>query len=107
STDLHPPRTIPMLRSSYRARWAVVACAALIGAVVAGCDWKKTLLEPQNPGLIDATAVGSPAAAIALKIGAIGRWKLQNNCTSGECLWQETGMLADEFKNSDFQPDRQ
>ena len=95
-----------MLRSSYRARWAAVACGALVAALIGGCDWKKTLLEPQNPGLIDESAVGSPAAALALKVGAIGRFKLLNNC-GGECMWEEAGMLADEFKNSDFQPERQ
>ena len=92
---------------SYRARWATGLCAAVLAALAAGCDWKKTLLEPQNPGLIDESAVSTPAAALALKVGAIGRLKLLVNCGGGECLWEEGGHLADEFKNSDFQPSRQ
>ena len=97
-----------MLNISNRARWAVAACAIMVVAV-ACADWKKELLDPQNPGLIDPTAVGSPSAAIALKVGAIGRLRnLLNNCDgNAECLWQESGMVADEFKNSDFQPTRQ
>jgi hypothetical protein len=80
---------------------------ALATATLAACGIKDNLLEPQNPGIVDGSAVSSPAAAMALKIGAIGRLKLLNNCGSGECLWEESGNLADEFKNSDFQPDRQ
>jgi hypothetical protein len=97
-----------MTKISNRARWAAVAVAVAVMAV-ACADWKKELLEPQNPGLIDPTAVGTPSAAFALKVGAIGRLRfLLNNCDgNSECLWQESGMVADEFKNSDFQPDRQ
>jgi hypothetical protein len=90
---------------AYRARWAALAGAAVLVFATA-CDVKDSLLEPQNPGLIDETAVGSPAAALALKVGAIGRLKLLVNCGGGECLWEEGGHLADEFKNSDFQPTR-
>ena len=96
-----------MLNYSNRARWAVAACTFALLAV-ACVDWRKELLEPQNPGLIDPTATGSPSAALALKIGAMGRLKNLLNCGGNyECLWQESGMVADEFKNSDFQPDRQ
>jgi hypothetical protein len=80
-----------------------------VAAVVwlfAACNIKDSLLEPQNPGLIDETAVASPSAALALKVGAVGRVKNLVNC-GGECLWEESGHLADEFKNSDFQPTRQ
>src|ERR1035437_8418087 len=100
-----------MIKNSHRARWAVATSAVAVGLLsAAACGhFNESLLEPQNPGLVDATAVGSPAAALALKIGAIGRWRmLLNNCNSNtECLWQEGGMLADEFKNADFQPTRQ
>ena len=43
-----------------RARWAAVAVAVAVLAVACN-DWKNKLLEPQNPGLIDPTAVGSPS----------------------------------------------
>ena len=91
-----------------RSRWAAVLVAASLIALAPGCsNWKDQLLSPQNPGLIDQSAVGSSAAATALKIGAIGKLRTLLNCSSGECLWEEAGNLADEFKNSDFQPDRQ
>lgn len=88
--------------------------AATTGAMAAaamlayGCGVSDKLLEPQNPGLIDPGAVASPAAAMALKVGALGEFrKLVSGCPGEECLWQESGVLADEFKNADFQNTRQ
>src|SRR5215510_4349964 len=95
-----------MRQQNYRARWAAAAVALAVLALSA-CDWKNQLLEPQNPGLIDPGAVGSPAAAAALRVGAIGRLRNLVNCSGGECLWEESGHLADEYKNADFQPTRQ
>ena len=86
-----------------RARFAVLAWIAAT-AVVAGCDRvKHELLEPQNPGLVDPSAVGSPVAALALRVGALGRYK---QVQSGESIWQYGGTLADEFKNADFEAGR-
>jgi hypothetical protein len=98
-----------MIKISHRARWAVASSAVTIGLLsAAACGhFNESLLEPQNPGLVGSTAVGSPAASTALYVGAIGRWKLLLNCGGGECLWQESGSLADEYKNADFQPSRQ
>lgn len=94
-----------MIRYLHRARWVASAMAVGIGLLAPGCtSFKDQLLQPQNPGLIDNTAVGSPAAAAALKVGALGRIKVVY--TSQETLWQEAGHLADEFQNADFQPDR-
>jgi hypothetical protein len=92
---------------AYRARRVAAGCAVVAVVFTLGCDFKDRLLEPQNPGLIDESAVNSPAAALALKVGAVGRVKNLVNCGGGECLWEEGGHLADEFKNSDFQPTRQ
>jgi hypothetical protein len=96
-----------MRQMIYRARWAFAACACVALAALTACDWKNQLLEPQNPGLIDPSAVNSPAAAAALRVGAIGRLRNLVNCGGGECLWEEAGHLADEYKNADFQPTRQ
>ena len=60
------------MRTQNRARW--VAAVFLAGsATLAGCNLKDQLLSPQNPGTVDETAVGTPAAALALRAGAIGR----------------------------------
>jgi hypothetical protein len=86
-----------------RARWALAAVATSVLAVV-GCDRVKTeLLAPQNPGLVDPSAVNSPTAALALRVGALGRYK---QVQSGESIWQYGGTLADEYKNADFSSDR-
>src|SRR5262245_15603219 len=95
-----------MMRMDDRARWRAVLGMAAVGLLLLGSDRKDQLLEPQNPGLIDETAVATPSAALALKGGAMGRVKNLVNC-GGECMWEESGHLADEFKNSDFQPTRQ
>jgi len=92
-----------MSKQMNRARWSVIAVAIGLVAVV-GCDRVKTeLLAPQNPGIVDPSAVGSPTAALALRVGAIGRYK---QVQSGESIWQYGGTLADEFKNADFSSDR-
>jgi len=100
-----------MMRMTNRARWTATAAgiaAAAVLAIGACTDFKNNLLEPQNPGLIDPTAVGSPAAAMALKVGAMGRVRFVVDCGgNSECLWEEAGSLADEFHNSDFQNVRQ
>ncbi|HET7632888.1 MAG TPA: hypothetical protein VFK16_11325 [Gemmatimonadaceae bacterium] len=98
-----------MMLNTLRARWAVAACAIVGGGLLlSSCQWRDQLLEPQNPGLIDPSAVQTPAAAMAVKVGAMGQFrKLYAGCPGEECLWQESGVLADEYKNSDFQNTRQ
>src|SRR4051794_2328595 len=99
-----------MMRMTNRARWATAAglAAAALLAIGACTDFKNQLLEPQNPGLIDPTAVASPAAAMALKVGAMGRVRFVVDCGgNSECLSEESGSLADEYHNSDFQNVRQ
>src|SRR4051812_47119873 len=94
-----------MFREMNRARWAAAAAAAAVICAAPSCtNFKDQLLQPQNPGIIDNGAVGSPAAAAALKVGAMGKIKVVY--TSSETLWQEAGQVADEYQNADFQPDR-
>jgi hypothetical protein len=99
-----------MMKMSNGPRWATAATlAAALTLALGGCrSFKDQLLEPQNPGLIDPSAVGSAAAAMALKVGAMGRVRFVVDCGSNsECLWEEIGSLTDEFHNSDFQNTRQ
>ena len=92
-----------------------VAGATAIGLAVAalalsGCDHlKDELLKPQNPGIVDQGAVGSPSAAAALKVGAMGKLKLIASDPSPSAgfayssIWVASGLMSDEFSNSDFQ----
>jgi hypothetical protein len=102
--------------SQNRPRWVASIVLAVAGTLaIAACDAKKELLAPQNPGLIDPSAVGSAAAAFALKVGAIGKVRVvvdpagsTGNCSgNAECLWEEVGSLTDEYHNADFQNTRQ
>ena len=88
-----------------------IAIGLAVGALsLAGCDHlKDELLKPQNPGVVDQGAVGSPAAAAALKIGAMGKLKLIGSDPSPSAgfayssIWVASGLMSDEFSNSDFQ----
>jgi hypothetical protein len=79
---------------------------ALAGATA--CDIKNELLQPQNPGVVDQTAVGSPSSAAALKIGAMGALKRVVSDPSvagfaGSSMWEASALMSDEYMNSDFQ----
>src|SRR6185295_1306314 len=83
--------------------WLTIAASATAILASTGCDRVKTeLLAPQNPGLVDPTAINSPTAALALRVGALGRYKQLTNGNGNESIWQYGGTLADEFKNADF-----
>jgi hypothetical protein len=102
-----------MRHQMLRARSSAGATAiglAVAAVVFSGCDHlKDELLKPQNPGTVDQGAVGSPAAAAALKIGALGKLKLIGSDplpSAGfaySSIWVASGLMTDEFSNSDFQ----
>jgi hypothetical protein len=87
----------------HRAAW--VAAGVLASVLVAGCDVKQELLEPQQPGLLtpgDITSAG-PAGAEALRIGALGG--LQQVVGGGnvnqENITMLSDLLTDVWKSSD------
>lgn len=87
-----------------RARLALLA-GAVATLALAGCDRvKNQLLAPQNPGLVDPSAVGNATASLALRVGALGRFK--QVVSAGEGDWQSSGDIADEFMNTDFDATR-
>ena len=91
-----------MMKHLHRSKWAMAFLGAIV--LVAGCDRVKAeLLAPQNPGLVDPNAVANPTAALALRIGALGRYK---QVQAGEAIWQMAGTLVDEYKNADFEAGR-
>src|SRR4051812_1514988 len=89
-----------------RAR-CVIALGVTAMALVVGCDRVKAeLLAPQNPGLVDPSAVANATASLALRVGAIGRYKQVVNASGNESIWAYGGVLADEYKNADFEVGR-
>jgi starch-binding outer membrane protein, SusD/RagB family len=88
-----------------RSRWAITGLALAVSGAM-GCNVKHELLEPQNPGVIDPSAVNSSTAALALRVGALSRYKQLTNADGNEALWEYAGTLADEYKNADFLTDR-
>jgi starch-binding outer membrane protein, SusD/RagB family len=87
--------------------WRAILTGLIAVVAVSGCDRvKQELLAPQNPGIIDPSAVGTPLSALALRNGAYGRWATVVNGNGGEGIWSQGGLLADEFKNADFQVPR-
>src|SRR3954462_15482976 len=92
--------------SAQRVATAAVIVAAL--SSLSACDVKNELLQPQNPGIVDQTAVVSPSSAAALKIGAMGALKRVVSDPSvagfaGSSIWEVSSLMTDEFMNSDFQ----
>ena len=91
--------------TNIRNRARLVIGVMVVAPIATGCYVKDQLLSPQNPGIVDATAVGTANAALALRVGAIGR--LRNVVDGGdERLWQAIGHITDEYHNADFQPSR-
>jgi len=58
-----------------RARLGLAAFTVAVFTIVGCSHVKDQLLQPQIPGLVDPSAVGNPTAALALRAGAIGRYK--------------------------------
>jgi hypothetical protein len=71
----------------------------LLGA----CSVKQELLAPQNPGVIDPGAVANTAAADALYVGALGRWKASMNGggNNTESIWNWQALFTDELQSGD------
>jgi hypothetical protein len=64
---------------------------------------KQELLAPQNPGVIDPGSVANTAAADALYVGALGRWKASMNGggNNTEALWNWQALFTDELQSGD------
>ena len=62
-------------------------------------DGHLQLLQPQQPGVIDPTAVANATAADALYVGALGRWKASMD--AGEGIWNWEGLFTDEMRSVD------
>jgi len=93
-----------MKRLRDRAGRATTAIAVVAGSMLLGaCSVKQELLAPQNPGVIDPGAVANTAAADALFVGALGRWKASMNGggNNTEALWNWQALFTDELQSGD------
>jgi hypothetical protein len=87
-----------------RAGRATTAVAVVAGSMLLGaCSVKQELLAPQNPGVIDPGAVANTAAADALYVGALGRWKssINGGGNNTEALWNWQALFTDELQSGD------
>lgn len=93
-----------MINNMARARAHTSAVAIVVGSVLlVACNPKEELLSPQQPGVISPSSVTSAAAADALYVGALSRWKSSMNGGGGntEALWNWQALFTDELQSSD------
>ena len=93
-----------MIKLSDRAGTRIAASAAVLGTVFLGaCNVKNELLAPQQPGVILPSATQNQAAADALWVGALGRWKAAMNGGGGntEAIWNWEALFTDEVQSGD------
>jgi hypothetical protein len=93
-----------MLNMRSLARWTAGATVVGMGSlVIAGCDVKQQLLQPQQPQVIAPGDVQSATGADGLYTGALGRFRLALNGGNNnqEELWAFEGLMTDEFKSGD------
>jgi hypothetical protein len=83
--------------SGRRGALTALALAATVLAPMAGCS-TETLLETEDPDLIDPAATRSEAGALGLRNGALGRFRTMT--AGGESTWLFGGLLADEWSTS-------
>ena len=92
-------------RFIHRARRIAGVSASALALVVAGaCDNPQdTLLEQQQPQIILPEFTTSQAAALALYVGALGRFRnsLNGGNNNQETIWNFAGLMTDEFKSGD------
>ena len=73
---------------------------AVFGATA--CD-SKALLDAPDPDIITPSDLDSPEGALALRIGAMQRWRFStggDNTNGQESTWLTGGLLADEWATS-------
>ncbi len=88
-----------------RAGRSTTAAAVVVGGLLLGaCSTHDELLAPQNPGIISPSSTANTAAADALYVGALGRWKFAINGTNSsntESLWNWEALFTDEDMSAD------
>ncbi len=92
-----------MLRMTPSTRGAVAAAFAVAPMLLSGCNVNQDLLTPQQPQVIQPSAVANATAADALYVGALGRWKnaMNGNGNNTEALWNWEALFTDELRSAD------
>ena len=80
-----------------------VLAAAAVGTALTACgDLKDDLLTAEDPDIIPPSAINTPEAADALRIGAISRLRnMTAGSGQGDSPWMFAGLLTDEWKSGD------
>ena len=87
-----------MMNSDFYRRYGVRCLSGAVALLIAAACSTETLLEVDDPDLIDPTDVQSLEGALGLRTGALGRFR---SITAGaESTWLFGGLLADEWSTS-------
>ncbi len=88
-----------------RAGRTTTATAVVVGGMLLGaCSVHDELLAPQNPGVISPVSTANTAAADALYVGALGKWKGAINGSGNsntESIWNFEALFTDEDMSGD------
>ena len=91
-------RYLPRWRAAARRAAGALALGLLPIALAACSGVTDSLLEADDPDIIDPNDLSSPAAALSIRNGALERFR---NVTAGdESTWLFGGLLADEWATS-------
>ncbi|MBK6844933.1 MAG: hypothetical protein IPG88_21970 [Gemmatimonadetes bacterium] len=88
-----------MTTHTLRPRGIVTVGVMILGSTLGCSNFQDRLLAAPDPDVINPATVNSPAAAEAMRVGALSR--VRNITAGGEGAWMLGGLLADEWKSGD------
>ncbi|MBK7832068.1 MAG: hypothetical protein IPJ56_06915 [Gemmatimonadetes bacterium] len=88
-----------MTTHTLRPRGIVTVGVMILGGTLGCSNFQDRLLAAPDPDVINPATVNSPAAAEAMRVGALSR--VRNITAGGEGAWMLGGLLADEWKSGD------
>ena len=93
--------TTPNTVKSVRRVLAAAAVSTVLFSLGCG-SLKDDLLTAEDPDVINPSAITTPEAADALRVGAIGRLRnMTAGSGQGDSPWMFSGLLTDEWKSGD------
>jgi len=86
-------------------RRIALACVASVALLASACSAAENLLDVTDPDIVNPGDVNSPAAANALRLGALSLFTVATtgatNINTGDTQFLIGGLLADEWRSSD------